>query len=402
VLLAEPDRGARAWHHAGVTDPLRELVEEVHAAPGMLVYEFAGAGVQALAWLHAVGGSSRTVLEATDRYASRSLEEAIGFRPAKSVSPDVARRLAAHARRRAVALAPVGVSVAGVACSATIATDRRKRGEHGVALAVATTLGTFERSVTLVKGARARAEEEAVVSQLVLGMIAAATGVLRRVPPTMLPEETFEERFAPAPLLEQFLAGARHQVALDVDGTLCGDLSWPAGGVALVCGAFNPLHEGHLGLAAAAQAHLGRPVAFELAIANAEKATLAPAEAYRRSMQFPGRAPLLITRAPLFSQKARLVPGAVFVLGVDTAARVLEERFYEGARDLDAALDEVRANGSRFLVAGRRQEDRFVTLADLAVPARHADLFEALPEATFRADVSSSAIREGWTAGSVA
>jgi nicotinamide mononucleotide (NMN) deamidase PncC len=382
-----------------VTDPLRELVSEVHAAPGMLVYEFAGAGVQALAWLHAIGGSSRTMLEATDRYAPRSLEEAIGVRPDKVVSPDVARRLAAHARRRAIALAPAGVSVAGVACTATIATDRPKRGQHGVSLAVATTLGTFERSVTLVKGARDRSEEEAVVSQLVLGMIAAATGVLRRVPPTLHRDEVLEEHFEPAPLLAQFAAGERPQVALDADGSLCRDLPWPEGGVALVCGAFNPLHEGHIGLAAAAQQHLGRPVAFELALANAEKATIDLPEAYRRAMQFPGRGPLLFTRAPLFSDKARLVPGAVFVLGADTAARVLSARFYDGEDALDASLDAVRAYGSRFLVAGRRDGERFLTLDDLQVPERHADLFEALPEDAFRADVSSSGIREGWSGG---
>jgi hypothetical protein len=382
-----------------VTDPLRELVTEIHAAPGMLVYEFAGAGVQALAWLHAVGGSSRTVLEATDRYASRSLAEAIGLEPAKVVHPDVARLLAQRARRRAVELAPAGTAVVGVGSTATIATDRRKRGEHGVAVAAATTFGTHERALTLSKGGRDRAAEEAVVSQLVLGMVAAATGVLRRVPPTLLADEEVAERFEPASLVAEFERGGRPQLALDADGTLLHELPSRAGGVALVCGAFNPLHEGHLGLASAAQRYLRRPVAFELALQNAEKAPIGIAEAYRRVMQFPGRAPLLVTRAPLYSEKAALVPGAVFVLGADTAARVLSERFYRSRDHLDASLAAVRAYGSSFLVAGRHSGERFVTLADLEVPARHADLFAALPEDAFRSDVSSSAIREGWAAG---
>jgi hypothetical protein len=58
----------------------------------------------------------------------------------------------------------------------------------------------------------------------------------------------------------------------------------------------------------------------------------------------------------------------------------------------------LRASGGRFLVAGRRSAERFLTLADLEVPASHGDLFEALPEAAFRADVSSTEIRAAWDA----
>jgi hypothetical protein len=58
----------------------------------------------------------------------------------------------------------------------------------------------------------------------------------------------------------------------------------------------------------------------------------------------------------------------------------------------------VRAAGSRFLVAGRRTDERFVTLDTLDLSARHADLFEPLPADAFRSDLSSSAIRERWTA----
>jgi hypothetical protein len=65
-------------------------------------------------------------------------------------------------------------------------------------------------------------------------------------------------------------------------------------------------------------------------------------------------------------------------------------------------MDALRAAGGRFLVAGRRSESGFLTLDDLAVPARHADLFEALPASAFRADVSSSEIRSAWARGASA
>ena len=63
---------------------LESVIEDLHQTPHMLVYEFAGAGVQALAWLHAVAGSSATILEANDRYSKKSFIESAGFEPEHS------------------------------------------------------------------------------------------------------------------------------------------------------------------------------------------------------------------------------------------------------------------------------------------------------------------------------
>ncbi len=192
-------------------------------------------------------------------------------------------------------------------------------------------------------------------------------------------------------LIDQLLAGAIQTLTIGPDGAARADR--PPHGV-ILSGAFNPLHAGHEGMAAAAARLTGLPASYELAVVNADKGALAPPEILRRAAQFSGWATLTLSRAPLFSQKAALYPGRSFVLGYDTAARMLEPDYYGGPAGLKAALGAIAARGCRLLVAGRLVEGRFRTLADLAPPPEHADLFVAIPEQLFRIDISSTELRE--------
>ena len=104
----------------------------------------------------------------------------------------------------------------------------------------------------------------------------------------------------------------------------------------------------------------------------------------------------MLTNAPTFADKARLFPGSTFVVGFDTAERILHMRFYGGCADLmRASLETVREASCCFLVAGRLLGKRFGTLRDLALPREFDDLFRELPEEDFRSDISSTALRGG-------
>lgn len=192
--------------------------------------------------------------------------------------------------------------------------------------------------------------------------------------------------------LARLEAGVVRWVAVTPEGQVLSGEVWEA--TALLSGAFNPLHAGHKGLAAVAAERLARPVHFELPLVNADKAPLSGAEARRRAAQFAGWATVVFSRAPLFSQKAAIFPRSVFVIGADTAARLVEPRFYghdEG--EMRAALDALQGAGCRFLVAGRRSGEAFLSLASLRLPEAYRALFMALPERCFRLDISSSALR---------
>ncbi|GAB4214001.1 MAG: hypothetical protein OHK0022_51920 [Roseiflexaceae bacterium] len=372
-----------------LTSRFEGLIQQIHAAPQKLVFEFAGAGSLALLWLHSVAGSSRTVLEATDRYAQASLADLLGGPPAKFVARETAEAMARAAYLRALRLCD-DLPCMGVACTAAIATARPKRGDHGCWVALCDRAGLRVYGMTLTKGARDRGDEEWLITQLVMRAIAEGCGLpahaLDLLPGELLEQDTLAE---PDPLAD-LLEGQADAVLVQPDGQREAGAPVRA---ALLSGSFNPLHQGHERLADAAAVALGLPAVFELPVVNADKPPLARSEIERRLAQFRWRYPVALSRAPLFVQKAELFPGCVFVVGQDTAARLVEPRYYGGPAQRDAALATVRAQGCHFLVAGRVQGDTFLTLADISIPAGFAGLFLELPERLFRVDLSSSAIR---------
>ena len=115
-----------------------------------------------------MAGASRTVLDVQIPYASSAVTDYLGFEPGQFVSAETARSLARAAYFRAVDLRSGASPVAGVACTATIATDRLKRGEHRCHVAVYHATGYAVTSLTLAKGRRDRNGEDDVVSRLIL------------------------------------------------------------------------------------------------------------------------------------------------------------------------------------------------------------------------------------------
>ena len=104
--------------------------------------------------LLAVPGASRTVLEAMVPYGQRSLVDLLGHEPEQYVSLTTARELARWAYDRGIKLNGTREGVVGVGCTASIATDRPKRGEHRCCVAARNSRGLDTYDLVLEKGKR--------------------------------------------------------------------------------------------------------------------------------------------------------------------------------------------------------------------------------------------------------
>ncbi len=168
----------------------------------------------------------------------------------------------------------------------------------------------------------------------------------------------------------------------------------------MLSGSFRPLHRAHRALLniGLQMAGAGYSPYFEISIRNVEKPDIAAEDLKSRLMQFkePGDA-VAITRAATFLEKARLMPGTMFVIGYDTAIRLFDDRFYTqtaGSSPSVEAMGEVRASGARFIVGGRHDaHGYFRTVEDIAIPAGFEDLLIGIPEAVFSDPISSTQIR---------
>lgn len=166
--------------------------------------------------------------------------------------------------------------------------------------------------------------------------------------------------------------------------------SQPAG---LLCGSFDPLHGAHTRLRDISQELIGDEVFYELCIQNADKPPLDFITIESRRQQFRHH-PLAVSQASTFVKKSELLPDTIFIVGADTAERILDCRFYENSvRQRNAAFSTIDGNQCQFLVAARLHREQLLTLDQLDVPAEHAHLFAQIPADTFRMDVSSSELR---------
>jgi nicotinic acid mononucleotide adenylyltransferase len=372
----------------------QQLISALHASGRKAALAITGGGSGAVGELLRVPGGSRLLIEAQVPYDGQALATFLGFEPTQACSADTAIAMARSARGRATRLVAQDIDPVGLGATAALVSDRPRKGEHRFHIAFADSGRIAHCTGVMAKGRRDRAAEEDVVSRAIILWFGRACGIAAPSPRILLDDdEDFAETIvAKVDILDRFLAGEFDRVTAQPDGQLMLSASrLPV----LLPGSFNPMHAGHVLLARVAEELTQQPLAFEISVTNVDKPPLDGRVVRRRLAQFAWKSPVELTRAPTFLEKTRLFPRTTFVIGADTAERLVAPKYYgDDVARMHAALEEIASSGASFLVAGRIDAaGRLRTLGDISMPRRYADLFTVIPEHHFRHDVSSSEIR---------
>lgn len=178
-------------------------------------------------------------------------------------------------------------------------------------------------------------------------------------------------------MLPQLVSGRLRRIHINKDLDICDKPSAECRGIVFP-GFFDPLHEGHFEMGRAAMEKTKRPLLYELSVTNVDKPPLPVEVVEERAEQFRGRAECVLTSAPRFIDKARLFPGCSFLIGADTASRLVMPQYYQNDKvEMERAMDEMRSLGCSFLVAARLVKGKFETLETLlpSLPQQYSPMF---------------------------
>jgi len=330
-----------------------ERIARIFGSGHRAAFAVTGGGSGALHSLLSTPGASRFVADARIPYSPEALADFLGEPVEHNCSSETARALAEKAFFQCLETCRLGAPTRraiGIACTAALQTDRERRGDDRAFICIKTEQS--DKLYVLYFSKASRAEQEALLSDWLLVLITQAVGAERGL---MLP------------------------------------------------GSFNPVHKGHLGMLKAAEEITGLHGIFELSAANVDKPDIPDEEILRRASQIRD-IPVALTRTPRFTQKADLFPKTTFVMGFDTAERLIG--YADGSEwPLFQTLE------TKFLIAGRifhplekdadlasrsavPRRSRFQCLEKLEIPEEASELFDAIPEKIFREDISSTELRE--------
>lgn len=424
--------------------PIETLQKMGDKAPLLyLIVTGAGAGFQNDIW--EVPGVSNFFIGAQMPYDMEETAKVLGFIPTKFVSEETAIDLALTAYLKAWKLGRQAIGV-GVTCSVT--SNRNRKGDNRIVVAVFTETACYTLNVLLQKGSF---WDEWEAEQSHMG--------LKKISPEELEACVVEQRKADGELANRLTAYLLTVVvggvcsapvpALNINSNMelarARILAHPyfmtsgqrgtvekinGANTVFYPGAFNPVHPGHLqGAEMAMRIHnfvsvkeamfdehhdrifsaseqmdnaheydFRRNLIFTTTVNPAHKPALTAAEMLQRAAMMKGYNFLLTEDDPLYLDKARKFPGAHFIMGADALERMLDPKWGVDSLTLIKEFSELK---TRFLVLGRLVGEIYKTCDDIITEATFRDiehvcrlgLTPMMIPVDFRLDISSSELR---------
>ena len=158
----------------------------------------------------------------------------------------------------------------------------------------------------------------------------------------------------------------------------------------ILSGSFNPLHEGHIELLKASSKEFKKNPLFEISIKNVDKSEINFNDLMDRINQFRSLGKLVVTNSEKFEEKSKIFKESIFVIGYDTALRLVDNKYYND--DFRKSLKIIEKNNCSFLVSGRIINKKYKKPNNINFEG-YDYLFNILSEEKFRIDISSTELR---------
>ena len=158
----------------------------------------------------------------------------------------------------------------------------------------------------------------------------------------------------------------------------------------ILSGSFNPLNEGHIELLKASSKEFKKNPLYEISIKNVDKSKINFNDLINRINQFKSLGKLVVTNSAKFEEKSNIFKKSIFVIGYDTALRLVDDKYYDD--DFRKSLKIIEKNNCSFLVSGRFINKKYKKPNNINFE-EYDYLFNILSEEKFRIDISSTELR---------
>lgn len=365
----------------------RSIIEAINKQPHKVFITATGGGQNFIGDYLSVEGGSATILGFYVPYKQELFDEFAG-KPDNYASEEAARKLAVASYKKAVGPYCIKEFAIGIGAASSVASANEREGrKHRLNVAVQTMTQTRTQSYVLNQG-RTREEENRIVENMILELLADACGV-----PCSLPSVKIDVRGGESYTANIVNASPEQIELVHGERTIIPPKLVPER-IALYCGSFNPIHEAHAAIADLVKKQIGYNPFFEISVKNTDKGFIDYSDMLGRYCGIRNKGfDVIFTAAPRYVDKIKAfksvgAKGITFVVGQDTWIRIWDEKYGVKIGEL---VDTFYANDIRFIVVPREGAGEIPECSD----KWHINALDiAGPEIkAFKMNMSSSEIR---------